>query len=108
MSDGVESETQHAVRAWVENTMPLYQEVERIAAKYTRHVVRRTGVRRLVGEVLYGMNGMSSLRHLYRKTHGEGSGPDWAALGKFRDSIDRAEFDRIDWDMLTRDLTEGM
>lgn len=103
-----ETPTQHAVRAWVENTMPLYQEVERIMDRYALASVRRHRVRHLVTDVLYGINGMSSLRHLYRLTFGENGCPDWEALGKFRDGIDRAEFDRIDWVMFTRDVTEGM
>lgn len=103
---------EHSIRAWLENDYPLYREVQRIAARDNRHHVRTRDVQRLVTSILYGLNGMSDLRHLYRKAaeekNREPRSPDWAALGKFRDSFTRTEFDHIDWAPLTYDLMEGM
>jgi hypothetical protein len=97
---------EHTLRTWLGNDEPVYREVCRIAERDNRHDVRVREVRRLVTELLYGLNGMSSLRHLYRKTYGERRGPVWSELDEIRDSMTREEFEAIDWDVFTENVMD--
>lgn len=107
---------EHRVRTWLVNNLPLYREIVRMATKWDVSGPDRIsdvvvlGVRDLCTDVVYGPNGVSSYRHLYRQAHGQDRYIPWAAVGEIADEIrthmTRAEFDAIDWPSVTADVME--